>query len=126
MSMDLKNSKNEWCCFSNTGWAFYLNLAVDYGWKEAGTSAPKEWDISHGEWTGVYDWNAGQIVSISDSENLVAALKAYLDDPDRRLKAKALSKEFSENGIPVELDDSDRKFVEEFISFADKNSFEIW
>lgn len=128
MSMDLRNKNGNEFCFSTIGWAFYINLAaILYGWEKSGTQAPKEWNASEGPWQGAYDWNAGQIVVTQDALAFAEALEIYLADPQGKLNAKGLAKEFSEAvGCEVSVDENDDEYIRSFIEFAKSGEFEVW
>lgn len=127
MSVDLRNKQGQEFYFSSVSWAFYLNLAIIYGWKTAGTLAPEEWDTAQGKWQGVYDWNAGQTVTEFDANAFASALKKYLDDPNGNLKANALAKELGKAiGADVVVNSEDRELIISFISFATSGEFQIW
>ncbi|WP_286716414.1 hypothetical protein [Thalassolituus sp. UBA2009] len=123
MSIDLKNSEGLEFDISNIGWAFYLNIAIEYGWKEKGTLPPEGWQ---GQWNGAYDMSEGQLVSEADAKNMASALETYLEDPNKINVAKAMAKEFEKVGIPVEVDENDKEFLSEYIISAKKSEFRIW
>jgi uncharacterized protein YbjT (DUF2867 family) len=129
MGFDLRNDAGEQHRASNSGWAFFLNLAEHYGWKPAGTlppagMAPEDWDRS-------YDACAGQRVSDSDAQSLADALRAALDDPNRagaeRIVAARVSAAISEAlGRTVRLDPPDDVSVlEELVAFCSAGPFFI-
>lgn len=123
MSIELKSSEGLEFYFSNIGWAFYLNIAIEYGWKEKGSLSPEGWK---GQWNGAYDISEGQLVSEADAKSMASALEAYLGDPNKINVAKAMAKEFEKVCIPVDVDENDREFLTEYISFATKSEFRIW
>ena len=123
MSIELKSSEGLEFDFSNIGWAFYLNIAIEYGWKEIGSLPPESWK---GQWNGAYDMSEGQLVSEADAKNMASALEKYLKDPNKIKVAKAMAKEFEKVGIPIEVDENDEEFLSEYITFAKKSEFRIW
>jgi hypothetical protein len=127
MSISLVNSNGNKTEISNIGWAFYLNLAsAFYGWIEAGTDAPDDWDSSQ-EWEGHYDWNAGQIIRSDDAENFAKALEKYLVDPARFEKANSLAQELSNIvGYEVTADLNDHSFVSNLIAALKDEEIRIW
>ena len=130
MSIDLTSLKDDddWFGFSNTGWAFFLNLAEKYGWIPQGTTLEDEDD-----WDGCYDSADGQEVSDSDALQLAQALEAALQSSDlskvsKKLGVKLKSIILSEVQLPEEPDfnqEIDEKFVMHFIKFCRQSGFII-
>ena len=127
MSVDLRNSAGEEWSISTIGWAFYLNLAMAYGWEPAGTQAPAEWSEEEDQWTGAYDWNAGQRVSAEDGRGFAAALLDYLDDDRRRDRASHLARELgSAIGCEITVEEDDEQLVRGLVALVTRGEFEIW
>lgn len=128
MSVDLRRYDGEGFCFSTLGWALYLNLAAEgYGWREAGTLKPKEWSSEDGEWTGAYDWNAGQTVTAPDAAALAKALDCYLKDPNKDKVRDEIAANIGDAiGVAIDVDEEDYEFISSFVAFAEQGEFQIW
>jgi hypothetical protein len=57
--------------FNNTAWHYCLDVAIAFGWKPAGTIAPRDFT---GDWCGRYYGNDFQIVTNKDARALAAAV----------------------------------------------------
>jgi len=127
VSVELRNASGATFEFRTLGWAFYLLLAEGYGWKPSGTHAPADWESKTEQWSGAYDWNAGQTVSANDASALAIALGKYVADAERHRKASKVAAYLNEKlKVTVEWDGEDRQFVASFINFAQQGAFEIW
>lgn len=108
-----------------------------YGWKPAGTQAPKDWDIEEEGrvWSGDYVSNGGQIVTAEDAVQLADALKRGLDDIPNSYAAwhKVIKGEdggpwipVGENLSPLEaLSGENKPAVKKFVAFCRQGEFEI-
>lgn len=91
MGFDLKSATGQEFNYTGTGWTFYLNLAMQYGWEKKGTRKPKGYGLLR-KWAGNYDSNEGQIVEADDATNLANALERALADPILSKQASKLAK----------------------------------
>jgi hypothetical protein len=138
MSMDLVNERGT-MHFTVYVWDQILALAAmrAYGWKPAGTLAPKDWASDGGgrEWSGGYFWNGGQTVTAEDAARLASALERALDDIPDAYSAWHKAVEGKDGGplIPVganlspleALSGENKTAVREFITFCRQGAFEI-
>jgi len=126
MSVDVYGNSGEETFFSNAGWAFVLNFAMEYGWHPAETMAPP----NHKDWDGNYDAAEGQTISASDAEALATALSRGLDAPDRSERSKEVAAKLThEVGASIDAFEFSPQSVEHwknFINIARKGSFVIW
>ena len=132
MSFELHGKTGERFRFSSAGWGYYLGLAAQYGWQEAGTLRPDALPDSE-SWAGTYDSNDGQWVSDQEAQALARALQAALDDPQRverlTIAAQAESEALSKaTGRPcrVRVETNDAEYIAKMIEFFKKGRFEIW
>jgi len=87
MGVLLRGEQGEFV-LNNPGWAMVLRLAWDYGWRPAGTRAPRRWEIlSDPDDPETPSWNPadyvtcrGQRVTDEDADLLAEALAAMVDD----------------------------------------------
>jgi hypothetical protein len=68
---------------SNSGWPELLAIAETYGWKPAGTTAPK--GVARSKWEGGYHTCDGQLISAGDAQALATAIDQALDDNFKRV-----------------------------------------
>jgi len=124
-------------------WGHLLSLAAMYGWRPAGTEAPKDWaDENEGrEWGGSYVFNSGQRVVAEDAIAWAEALDRALDDIPDSYAAwnKAVVGKDGGPLIPViphqsplervqpleALSGENKSGVREFIAFCRQGAFEI-
>ena len=126
MSVDVYGNSGEETFFSDAGWAFLLNFAMEYGWHPAGTKAPP----NQQDWDGNYDAPEGQTISASDAEALAIALSRSLDAPDRLVRSQAVAAKLThEVGASIDAFEFSPQSVEHwqgFIDIARKGSCVIW
>lgn len=124
---------------TSSAWDFYRWLAERYGWRPAGTRAPKRLRFRFFRWDGGYHWNEGQWITREDAAAFADALERNLRDPDRAdaqreviraISAEVLRRAWEEHGIalpddsetdPLASDDD----LRELIAFFRLGSFRI-
>ncbi len=136
MSMDLVNKAGSTRC-TVFFWGQLLGLARMYGWKPAGTQAPRDWSSEEEgrAWSGDYVSNSGQIVSAEDAAGLANAMERGLDDIPEFYAAwhKADKDEDGKPWIPAgkklspleALSGENKPEIREFIAFCRQGAFEI-
>jgi hypothetical protein len=117
MSFELVNQSTEVCrTFSKQFWAKALELAMSYGWRPMGTTAPFGIDFTelNAEWDGRYLTNDGQTVKAEDAFSLAAALENSLNDiPDANPKIDWSPQLWREDDLPEWLSPEEREMIED-------------
>ncbi len=132
MGMDLVSESGAEFRATGSGWAYYLNLAEEYGWKPAGTERPRRASIFR-KWSGHYDTNEGQRVSKRDAAAMALALEAALSDPDRAARGAALAERLTAavraatggSSYTMRADGDDSAYLRSLIDFLRRGGFEI-
>ena len=137
MSMDFENEVGTTSC-TVFFWGQLLALAKMYGWRPAGTLAPKNWSEEEEgrSWGGDYISNSGQVVTAADATKLANALQRCLDDiPEHYAAGHKAHKDDDGNpwipeGAKVSpfeaLSGENKPAVKEFITFFQQGAFVIY
>jgi hypothetical protein len=132
MGFDLISYSGREFRFTRTGWTYFLNLAMQYGWVPNRTRKPKGFGLFK-KWPGNYDTTEGQRVLADDAINLAMALEKALSHPSLHDKALELARgltaaieEAIERPLGYEISsDIEHEFVRGFIEFCRQGAFEI-
>ncbi len=132
MGMDLVSESGAEFRVTGSGWAYYLNLAKEYGWNPEGTERPQGASSSR-KWSGHYDSNEGQRVSKRDAAAMALALEAALADPNRAARGAALAERLiaavraatGASSYTMRVDGDDSAYLRSLIEFLRGGSFEI-
>jgi hypothetical protein len=133
MGMDLVGEAGATFRATGSGWAYYLNLAQEYGWKPAGTRRPRGLISMFRRWPGHYDSNDGQRVSKQDAAAMATALESALADPGRETRGAALAERLTQAvrdatgdaSYTMRVDGDDSAFIQTLIVFLRSGGFEI-
>ncbi|MEI6462687.1 MAG: hypothetical protein WCO33_03415 [bacterium] len=137
MGFDLINHSGEEFRWDMTFWSKALQLGEKYGWKQKGTTMPK--DYEGGTWSGTYWESSHQIVEAEDANNLADALEKSIEFlPKEEIKipklqftkgsATELPMPIVTEEIPIEnyfSGPGGLESIKEFIEYCRKGSFEI-